>query len=74
VLILDEVNVAVSMGLVEESAVLELMGSKPGDVELVLTGRGAPRSFVEKADLVTTMECTKHYLSQGQAARIGIEL
>ena len=73
-LILDEVNVAVSLGLVDERAVLDIMDSKPHDVELVLTGRGAPDSFVKKADLVTTMECTKHYFARGQEARIGIEL
>ena len=32
------------------------------------------QSFLEKADLVTTMECTKHYFDRGQAARVGIEL
>lgn len=73
-LILDEINVAVSFGIVDEHAVLDLMDGKPRDVELILTGRNAPASFIEKADLVTTMECTKHYFSQGQAARIGIEL
>jgi len=72
-LILDEINVAVSLGLVDEHAVLDLMDDKPRDVELILTGRNAPDSFIEKADLVTTMECTKHYFSQGQAARVGIE-
>jgi cob(I)alamin adenosyltransferase len=72
-LILDEVNVAVSLGLLEESSVLKLMDDKAHDVELVLTGRNAPSSFVEKADLVTTMACTKHYFDQGQKARVGIE-
>ena len=72
-LILDEINVAVSLGLVDEHKVSDLMDSKPHDIELVLTGRNAPESFKKKADLVTTMECTKQYFSQGQAARIGIE-
>ncbi len=73
-LILDEINVAVSFRLIDEYAVLKLMDNKPHDMELILTGRGAPQSFIEKAHLVTTMECTKHYYSQGQAARVGIEL
>jgi cob(I)alamin adenosyltransferase len=72
-LILDEVNVAVSFKLVEEDAVLKLMESKPGNIELILTGRGAPVSFIEKAHLVTNMESTKHYFDQGVAAREGIE-
>ncbi|MBW2020305.1 MAG: cob(I)yrinic acid a,c-diamide adenosyltransferase [Deltaproteobacteria bacterium] len=73
VLILDEVNMAVSLGLVDEHAVLKLMDGKPHDIELVFTGRNAPASFIEKAHLVTTMACTKHYFNQGEAARTGIE-
>ncbi len=73
-LILDEVNVAVSLGLVHEDALLALMDGKPHNMELILTGRDAPVSFIEKAHLVTTMECTKHYFDQGEAARVGIEL
>jgi cob(I)alamin adenosyltransferase len=72
-LILDEINVAVSLGLVDEDAVLKLMDEKPGNVELILTGRGAPESFIEKAHLVTNMESSKHYFDQGVAAREGIE-
>ena len=73
-LILDEINVAASLGLVDEHAVLKLMDRKAHHIELVLTGRDAPASFIEKADLVTTMECTKHYFNKGEAARVGIEL
>jgi cob(I)alamin adenosyltransferase len=73
VLILDELNVAVSMGLVSEHDVLELMEAKPKNMELVLTGRNAPTSFQDRADLVTTMVCTKHYFDNGQQARMGIE-
>ena len=73
-LILDEINVAISLGLLHEAEVLQLMDNKPDAVELVLTGRNAPESVLAKADLVTTMTCTKHYFNQGQGARIGIEL
>jgi cob(I)alamin adenosyltransferase len=72
-LILDELNVAVAMGLVEEATVLKIMDDKPSTMELILTGRGAPESFMEKADLVTTMQCTKHYFDRGEPAREGIE-
>ncbi len=73
-LILDEINVAAFLGLVAEDAVLKLMDDRPHDMELVLTGRGAPVSFIEKAHLVTTMEATKHYFDQGETVRVGIEL
>lgn len=74
VLVLDEINVAVGLGIVSQDAVLALIDDKPADIELILTGRGAPKSFLEKADLVTTMTCTKHYFDVGQKARVGIEL
>jgi cob(I)alamin adenosyltransferase len=73
VLILDEINVAVSMKLLSEESVLHVLDRKPPDIELILTGRGAPEAFMERADLVTTMEPTKHYFDRGQQARIGIE-
>jgi cob(I)alamin adenosyltransferase len=73
VLILDEINVAVSLGLLSERAVLDVISCKPKDMELVLTGRGAPKAFLDQADLVTTMEPTKHYFDKGQKARQGIE-
>ncbi len=73
VLILDEINVAVSLGLLSEDAVLDIIKGKPEDVELILTGRGACSSILERADLVTTMVCTRHYFDKGQPARIGIE-
>ena len=41
------------------------MENKPEDVELVLTGRYAPKSVIDKADLVTEMKEIKHYYSKG---------
>jgi cob(I)alamin adenosyltransferase len=71
--ILDEINGAVSMGLVPLDALLELMRDKPHHVELVLTGRNAHESVIEAADLVTEMRDIKHYYKAGVKARIGIE-
>lgn len=70
----DELNVTVHMGLLEEDDVLPLLDSRPPEVELVLTGRYAPRSFIDRADLVTEMVEKKHYYSsEGLPARKGIE-
>jgi len=71
--ILDEINGAVSMGLVPVDSLLELMRDKPQHVELVLTGRNAHESVIEAADLVTEMRDIKHYYKAGVKARIGIE-
>ena len=71
--ILDEINGAVSFGLLSVDQVLKLMVMKPANVELVLTGRNAHEKIVEAADLVTEMREIKHYYKAGVPARIGIE-
>lgn len=71
--ILDEINGAVSFGLLTPEDVLEIMGKKPENVELVLTGRNADEKVIEAADLVTEMREIKHYYKAGVASRTGIE-
>lgn len=71
--ILDEVNGAVSFGLLNVEDVLELMAQKPSCVELVLTGRNADERIIAAADLVTEMREIKHYYRAGIPARVGIE-
>ena len=58
--ILDEVNVAVHLGLLDIEAVLELMDSKPENVDLILTGRYAHTAIIERADSVVEVKKTKH--------------
>jgi cob(I)alamin adenosyltransferase len=71
--VLDEANVAVKLGLLSEEDLLRFADARPGDTELVITGRGAPDSLIERADLVTEMREIKHYYSSGVLARKGIE-
>ncbi len=73
VVIMDEANVAVSLGLFDVETLLETMDSKPPDVELIITGRNAPAAVIEKADLVSEVNAVKHYFQNGVKARIGIE-
>ncbi len=73
VVILEEINVAVSFGLIDAEDVLELISRKPENVELILTGRGADQKLIDAADLVTEMVEIKHYYKKGVGAREGIE-
>jgi len=73
VVILDEVNVALHLKLISLERVLELIKSKPKHVELILTGRYAPKEIIEVADLVTEMREIKHPYKRGYQARMGIE-
>ena len=73
VVILEEANVALTYGFLSVRDLLEIIDLKPDDVELVITGRGAPPELIERADLVTEMKPIKHYYDKGVRARIGIE-
>ncbi len=72
-IILDEVNCAVALGLVPVEDVLQLIKDKPEKVHLVLTGRGAHPRVIEAADLVTEMREIKHPFKNGVKAQRGIE-
>ncbi len=73
IVVLDEVNVSVWFGVLDEADVLALLDARPPEVEVVLTGRRAPAAFRERADLVTEMIEVKHYYARGIPAREGIE-
>jgi len=73
ILILDEILGCIQAGLVSIQDVLNIMDSKPGNMELVMTGRGLPDEIAEKADLITEMKAVRHYMDEGVPARIGIE-
>jgi len=71
--ILDSVNVALDFGLLDIKEIVELIERKPKKVELVLTGRAAPKELYEYADYVTEMNEIKHPFQKGVLARQGIE-
>ncbi len=73
IIILDEINVAVDFNIITEEEVHEFLDKRPEDVEIILTGRYAPPSFLKRADLVTEMKEKKHYYKKGVKAREGIE-
>ncbi len=72
-IILDEINIAISYNLIDEDDLIELMENKPSGIELIITGRYASPNVIEKADLVTEMKEVKHYYQKGVVARVGIE-
>lgn len=73
IVILDEVNVAISLGLLTFSQVKKLITSKPDHVHLILTGRNAPKGLVKIADLVTEMREIKHPFKKRILAIKGID-
>jgi cob(I)alamin adenosyltransferase len=73
VIILDEINYAVNLGLVSSLEVLNLVKDKPRNLTLVLTGNYATQEIIEMADLVTEMREVKHPFQVGIRARKGID-
>lgn len=74
VLILDEVLYAVSMGLLDEQDVLDVVEARDEGTELILTGSHERLPGIEAAaDLVTQIKKVKHPFDEGIPARKGIE-
>jgi cob(I)alamin adenosyltransferase len=71
--ILDEINYAISYGMLDPSKVVEALKRKPEMVHVILTGRNAHPSIVELADTVTEMREVKHAYQRGIMAQRGIE-
>ncbi len=72
--LLDEINVALKLGLLEVENVLAGLEQKPEDSHVILTGRGAPPELIDRADLVTEMTLIKHpFRDQDVKAQPGIE-
>jgi cob(I)alamin adenosyltransferase len=69
----DEILTAAGLGLLSHEEVESLLADRPHDVHVVLTGRGAWDSLIEKADMVTDMRLIKHPYDKGVAAQEGVE-
>ncbi len=73
VVILDEINVAVRLNLIDIEDLLDLVKAKPERLHLIITGRGADPRLIEAADLVTEMREIKHPYQKGIEAQRGID-
>jgi cob(I)alamin adenosyltransferase len=73
ILILDEINNAVTLNLVDLSQVIDLIDFKPPLIHLILTGRDAHPDVIEKAHIVTEMKEIKHAYRQGIEPQKGID-
>ncbi len=71
--ILDEINYAISYGMLDPAKVAEGLKQKPEQVHVILTGRNAHPTIIELADTVTEMKQVKHAYEKGVLAQRGIE-
>ena len=72
-IILDEANIAIDLGIIDVDEVVEVLKNKPEAMEIVLTGRNANQKIIDIAHLVSKIEPVKHYWDTGIVARKGIE-
>lgn len=72
-IILDEIIYAVGFKLLKEVDLTDLVSLKPTGMHLVFTGRNAPQSLIDRADLVTEMREIKHPFAKGIKAQKGVE-
>jgi cob(I)alamin adenosyltransferase len=73
IVILDEVNYAIDLDLIDVKDVIELIKTKPSSLNLVLTGNHAKNEIIDAADLVTEMKEIKHPFKSGIKAKKGID-
>jgi len=73
ILILDEINISGRDGFLKEKEILEILDAKPKELELILTGRGAYKTVINRADLVSEIKKVKHPFDAGIKGRKGIE-
>ena len=71
--ILDEFTYLLAYRMIDIEPVLAILANRPVALHVVITGRGAPPSLLEAADLVTEMREVKHPLKKGVKAQKGIE-
>lgn len=71
--VLDEINNVINGGWLSVDEVKDLIKRRPKNVEIVLTGRDAPKEIIEMADYVTEMREIRHPSRKGIKARRGIE-
>jgi len=71
--IMDEVNVAVSLKLITAQEVLKTLEGLEDDRIVILTGRDAPQDFLDRADLATEMKEVKHPFAGGKMGKLNVE-
>jgi cob(I)alamin adenosyltransferase len=72
-IILDEINVALDFKLIKLKNVIDLIKNKPTALNLILTGRYAPKEIIKLADTVSEVQEVKHHYNAGIKDRAGIE-
>ena len=71
--VLDEITYPMNWGWIDSEAVINAIRSRPAQVNIVATGRDAPKALIDVADTVTEMVKVRHAYDRGIKARRGID-
>lgn len=71
-LVLDEINLAVSIGLLDVDSVLKVLDRLKDNTVALLTGRRAPQEILDRADFATEVREIRHPLKLSIPACEGI--
>lgn len=72
-IVFDEACLAASAGLIDTEELIKVIATAPKNVDVILTGRKAPKKLLSIADQVTLMKLIKHPYKKGVKARKGYE-
>ncbi len=70
---LDELCLAVAWKLLTLEDVLALLEKRNPELEVIITGREAPKELLDIADLITEMKEVRHHFNSGVEGRAGVE-
>jgi cob(I)alamin adenosyltransferase len=71
--VLDEITYPMNWDWIDSQAVIDAIRNRPAQVNIVATGRDAPKALIEIADTVTEMIKVRHAYDRGIKARRGID-
>ena len=71
--ILDEFTYVLKYGMIDEKETAQILLQKPPSLHVLITGRDAPESLLEIADMATEMREVKHPFKIGVKAQKGVE-
>ena len=72
-MVLDEITYPINWGWIDLIEMIDVVNDRPETVNLIFTGRDAPKELIEVADTVTEMRNVKHAFDRGVMARRGID-
>jgi cob(I)alamin adenosyltransferase len=72
-IILDEITYLLNYGFIEMDEFIQCIQNRRKGLNVIITGRDAPQTVIEMADLVTMMNEVKHPFKMGVKAQKGIE-